>query len=105
MPSGLDIDYKRALNGTMPPYAQHVVISTGRDDWGRKIEDEDGSVEGGEGINFARSLRDRLGRGGKWFDVCIRMYIGGLSRFEFSLVGIEWSDRKLIQARNPTSIA
>ena len=64
----------------MPPYAQHVVISTGRDDWGKKIEEEDGNAEGALGMNVARSLRDRLGRGGKWFDVCIRMYVGGFFR-------------------------
>ena len=83
----------------MPPYAQHVVISTGRDDWGKKIEDEDGSVEGAPGVNFARSLRDRLGRGGKWFDVCARMYVQGVSCFGLSLVDIEWSNRELMQAR------
>ena len=84
----------------MPPYAQHVVISTGRDDWGRKIEEEDGSVEGESGTNFARSLRDRVGRGGKWFDVCARVYVGGFSPFCSSLVGKERSNRELIRARN-----
>lgn len=53
----------------MPPYAQHVVVRTGRDDWGSKIEDEDVSVEG-TGMNFARSLKELVGRGGKYFDVC-----------------------------------
>ena len=70
MPSGLDIDYGRPLDGTMPPYVQHVVVRTGRDDWGSRIEDEDGSVEG-IGMNFARSLRGLVGRGGKFFDVCM----------------------------------
>lgn len=69
MPSGLAIDHDRRLKGTMPPYAHHVVVRTGRDDWGRRIEDEDVSVEG-TGMNFARSLKGLVGRGGKFFDVC-----------------------------------
>lgn len=75
MPSGLDIDRERTLNGTMPPYAQHVVVRTGRDDWGSRIEDEDESVEG-TGMNFARSLKRLVGKGGKFFDVC--MLVGSL---------------------------
>ena len=55
----------------MPPYAQHVVVRTGRDDWGSRIEDEDVSVEG-TGINFARSLKELVGRGGKFFNVCMQ---------------------------------
>lgn len=54
----------------MPPYAQHVVVRTGRDDWGSRIEDEDAGVEG-TGMNFARSLKGLVGRGGKFFDVCM----------------------------------
>ncbi len=59
----------------MPPYAQHVVVRTGRDDWGSRIEEEEESVKG-TGVNFARSLRGLVGRGGKFFDVCT--YVGGL---------------------------
>lgn len=70
MPSGLDIDHERTLNGTMPPYAQHVVVRTGRDDWGSRIEDEVESAEG-TGMNFARSLKGLVGRGGRFFDVCM----------------------------------
>lgn len=51
----------------MPPYAQHVVVRTGRDDWGSKIEDEDVGVEG-TAVNFARSLKGLVGRGGRFFD-------------------------------------
>lgn len=76
MPSGLAIDRERALNGTMPPYAQHVVVRTGRDDWGNRIEDEGESVEG-TGMNFARSLKGLVGRGGRFFNVC--MYVGWIS--------------------------
>ena len=57
------------MNGTMPPYAQHVVVRTGRNDWGAKIEDEDYSAVG-TGMNLARSLKGLVGRGGKFFDVC-----------------------------------
>ena len=72
MPAGLDIDYQRELNGTMPPYTQHVVVRTGKFDWARKIEDED-EDEDGVGdlrVNFARRLKGLVGRGGKFFDVC-----------------------------------
>lgn len=68
MPAGLDIDYKREMNGTMPPYAQHVVINTGRKDWGSRIEEEEESVEG-SGVNLARRLKGLVGRGGDYFDV------------------------------------
>ena len=63
MPSGLDIDHEKPLSGTMPPYAQHVVIRTGRNDWSSKIEDE-------PGVNFARELKMLVGRSGKFHDVC-----------------------------------
>ena len=69
MPSGLAIDYEKQLSGTMPPYAQHVVIRTGRSDWSSKIEDEP-DREGGE-VNFARELKQLVGRGGKFHDVGI----------------------------------
>lgn len=70
MPEGLDIDHKKQLNGTMPPYAQHVVIRTGRADWSSRIEDEVATL--GEGIgggNLAKSLKALVGRGGKYHDV------------------------------------
>lgn len=62
----------------MPPYAQHVVVRTGRDDWGSRIEDEDEGVEG-TGVNFARSLKGLVGMGGKFFNVCL--YAGFLCVF------------------------
>lgn len=52
----------------MPPYAQHVVIRTGKNDWSSKIEDEPDMVGG---VNFARELKALVGRGGKFHDVCI----------------------------------
>ena len=57
----------------MPPYAQHVVIRTGNNDWSSKIEDEPdtmGTDTGG--VNFARELKRLVGRGGKFHDVGIR---------------------------------
>ena len=76
MPSGMDIDHERPLSGLVPRYVQHVVVRTGRDDWGSKIEDEDVGV-GGTGMNFARSLKGLVGRGGKFFDVCmLDIYVG-----------------------------
>lgn len=70
MPSGLDIDHDRPLIGTIPRYSQHVVVRTGRSDWGSKIENEDSSVEGA-GMNFAKSLKGLVGRGGKFHHVCM----------------------------------
>ena len=70
MPEGLAIDHERQMNGTMPPYAQHVVIRTGRNDWSSKIEDESDTL--GEQIgggNFARSMKALVGRGGPFHDV------------------------------------
>merc|ERR1711964_469984 len=40
MPEGLPIDHTKSLNGTMAPYAEQVLICTGKDDWLSKIEDE-----------------------------------------------------------------
>lgn len=65
MPSSLDIDHEKPLSGTMPPYTQHVVIRTGKNDWSSKIEDEDT-----RGVNFARELKRMVGRGGRLNDVC-----------------------------------
>ena len=66
MPEGLDIDHKRPLKGTMPQYAQHVVIRTGERDWSKKIEDQ--AEEVGR-TNIARKLKALVGRGGKFHDV------------------------------------
>lgn len=58
------------MNISMPPYAQHVVVRTGRQDWNSKIEDEphtlDETIGGG---NIARNLKDLLGKGGELHDV------------------------------------
>lgn len=73
MPEGLDINHEKQLNNTMPPYAQHVVIRTGRTDWSSKIEEEQHTL--GEEIgggNLAKSLKGLVGRGGEFHDVSIR---------------------------------
>ena len=50
------------LNGSMAAYAEQILISTGREDWKSKIEDED------EGV-LVRQLKGFLGRNGKYSDV------------------------------------
>lgn len=61
-PSDIGIDTKKPLSGTVPPYTQHVVISTGRDDWASRIESEQGS-------NLARDLKELLGPKGEFHNV------------------------------------
>ena len=70
MPEGLDIDHERRMEGTMPPYAQHVVIRTGRKDWASRIEDEEEKHR----TNLAKRLKELVGRGGKSHDVCVHVY-------------------------------
>ena len=71
MPEGLAIDYERQMSQTMPPYAQHVVIRTGRNDWSSRIEDEATTLETDRpgGGNLARDLKRLVGRGGKYHNV------------------------------------
>lgn len=66
MPAGLDIDHKRRLNGTMSPYAQHLIVSTGRSDWTSRIEDERDTAVWGK---FTSQVKALLGRGGEFHDV------------------------------------
>lgn len=80
MPPGLDIDHEKRLDGTMPPYAQHVVVKTGMDDWASRIEEEE-KEEAGGGVNFARGLKELVGRGGMFFDVCMVWLFGWLVGF------------------------
>lgn len=61
-PAGLDIEREQGINGSMPAYAEQVLISTGKDDWTSKIEDEEGGV-------FVRQIKSFLGRNGKYSDV------------------------------------
>ena len=62
MPEGLDIEREQNLNSSMAAYAEQVLISTGRNDWKSRIEEED------EGV-LVKQLKGFLGRGGKYSDV------------------------------------
>ena len=46
----------------MPTYAEQVLISTGKDDWTSRIEDDEGS-------ELVRQIKNFLGRNGKYSDV------------------------------------
>lgn len=81
MPTGLAIDHERPLNGTMPPYAQHVVVHTGRSNWDGRIEDDEKGEQGRDG-NLARRLKEAVGRGGRWFDVGMSLCIDRRLRLE-----------------------
>lgn len=65
MPEGLDIEREQNIGSSMAAYAEQVLISTGRNDWKSKIEDEE---EGADGA-FVRQLKGLLGKGGKFSDV------------------------------------
>lgn len=65
-PAGLDIEREKDLNGSMAPYAQQVVISTGKSDWTSRIEDDSHGTAWGD---FGWNLKALLGRGGKYSDV------------------------------------
>lgn len=62
LPCGLCIDREKPLANTAPPYNQHVVIGTGRDDWASRIEKE-------EGPNLAKGLKELLGLNGEFHHV------------------------------------
>lgn len=59
----MDIEREQNISGSMAAYAEQVLISTGRNDWKSKIEEED------EGV-LVKQLRSFLMRGGKYVDVC-----------------------------------
>jgi hypothetical protein len=63
MPDSLAIDHSKPLNGTMAPYAEQVLICTGKDDWSSRIEEENA------GDNLAADLKELVGRGGMYSDV------------------------------------
>ncbi|KIX09266.1 uncharacterized protein Z518_00345 [Rhinocladiella mackenziei CBS 650.93] len=65
MPSGLDIDHTRTLNGTMSAHAKHLIISTGRSDWTSRIEDEKDTAGWGK---FTADIKALLGRHGEFHD-------------------------------------
>lgn len=63
-PAGLEIDYSKPLDGTMPTYAEQLLVCTGQPDWTSKIEEEN------SGDNLAADVKELLGRGGTYSDVC-----------------------------------
>jgi hypothetical protein len=64
MPEGLEIDHSKNLNGTMAAFSEQVLICTGKDDWLSRIEEEN------SGDNLAADIKELLGRGGIYSDVC-----------------------------------
>jgi hypothetical protein len=64
MPDGLEIDHSKNLNGTMAAFSEQVLICTGKDDWLSRIEEEN------SGDNLAADIKELLGRGGVYSDVC-----------------------------------
>jgi hypothetical protein len=62
-PEGLDIDRESKLNGTMPAYAEQVIISTGRTDWKSRIQEDQDSA-------LVNQLAKFTGPKGKFSDVC-----------------------------------
>lgn len=67
LPCGLCIDREKPLANTAPPYTQHVVINTGRDDWTSRIENE-------EDPNLAKGLKELLGLNGEFHHVRARPF-------------------------------
>ena len=65
-PAGLDIEREQGINGSMPAYAEQVLISTGKDDWTSRIEDDEGGA-------LVRQIKSFLGRDGKYSDVSIHL--------------------------------
>lgn len=77
MPAGLPIDHAKSLNGTMAPYAEQVLVCTGKEDWLSKIEDEN------SGDNLAADIKELMGRGGTYSDVCSPL----IDRAPLSIIG------------------
>lgn len=63
MPEGFEIDHTKPLKGTMPAYAEQVLVCTGKDDWESNIVDEN------SGDNLAADIKELMGRGGTFSDV------------------------------------
>lgn len=71
LPETHPIDRARPLNGTMAAYAQQLLISTGKDDWTSRIED-DGENEAW-GV-LGREMKKFMGRGGEYADVSLYLH-------------------------------
>lgn len=83
LPNGLEIDHNKPLNGTMAPYSEQVLICTGERDWKSRIEDEN------DGDNLAADLKELLGRGGIYSDVCLRflLLVAYIQQYPASFLG------------------
>jgi len=64
LPEGLEIDRESPLNGVITSYYEHVLVCTGKEDWPSRIEEDN------SGDNLAADLKELLGRGGVYSDVC-----------------------------------
>ncbi|KAF9701016.1 hypothetical protein EKO04_000209 [Ascochyta lentis] len=62
-PADLDIDRTTPLLNTMAPYAEQVLLCTGKEDWASNLEDE-----GGATAEFVKGMKGVIGRGGEAFD-------------------------------------
>lgn len=71
----MEIERDVNLNGSMASYAEQVLISTGRNDWKSRIEEEEDAV-------LVRQLKKLLLRGGKYVDVRAISCSFGLCRIE-----------------------
>ncbi len=77
LPEGLEIDHSKPLNGSMAPYSEQVLICTGKLDWKSRIEDEN------DGDNLAADLKELLGRGGIYRDVCLSFLLHATCYFAY----------------------
>jgi hypothetical protein len=66
MPQDLEIDHESPLKGVFAPYAEQVLVCTGRDDWASRVEEEKGLEGAGEIVSGLKGL---FGRNGKFCDV------------------------------------
>jgi hypothetical protein len=76
------------MSGTMAPYAEQVLICTGKDDWESNIAEENA------GDNLAADIKELVGRGGIYADVCKYVYcLGYIFLFTLPLIGHgQWID-------------
>ncbi|CAI4210263.1 unnamed protein product [Parascedosporium putredinis] len=61
----LDIDRAGKLEGAFSPYAEQVLVCTGKDDWASRVEEDEGADGGGDVLRGFKAL---FGRGGRFSD-------------------------------------
>jgi hypothetical protein len=73
-PEDLDIDRTSSLNGSMPVYHDHIIVSTGNTSWPSRIElshDSNGKFMNDLRVQFRPpARRSTLGEGGQFYNVC-----------------------------------